>query len=133
MGSCEAMTIDTVRLVATIRAIAKEFARFGTPPLRDNTFRWDGSKYAPAHEFAKVPWDHYASLNAARLSTVADLIEAQGLPLSSRQIEYLRSTFFGGMGSVSDAFLDPRVLGEKAETANERIQALLRELSAILH
>jgi len=62
---------------------------------------WNGTSYVKNEAKAREP-DPYALAWWMALRTIADLIEAQDSPLSTKQIAYLSNVLFGGMGSLND-------------------------------
>jgi hypothetical protein len=62
---------------------------------------WDGTAYVKSDGKTRT-LDPYALAWWTALRTIAELIEAQDSPVSSKQIAYLKSTLFGGMGSLND-------------------------------
>ena len=104
---------------AQLRAMAAELKPLAMSGNSDS-LTWDGSKYVKAGE-AKSP-DPYALAWQSQLNAIAELIEAQESPLTSRQIAYLNRLLFGGMGSFQDLFFDSRSLGSVADDTNRRLE-----------
>ena len=81
--------------------------------------------------------DPYALAWHASLTTIAAMIQEQDSPLSVRQVEYLRRTLFGGMGSFNDFWIDEKQFGEPARRANtllgEKHTALFELFRCLAH
>lgn len=104
----------------------KPFIRRAEPsPSPRNTPIWGGSS-------PQQPVDCYALAWWSGLADMAGLMEAQDSDLSPKQIEYLKRTLFGGMGSFSDFYLDRRDHGEPADMANQRLKEKRSKVFAVL-
>jgi hypothetical protein len=113
-------------LLEDLAAILEPFAR--TASIGSRT--WDGHEYAPVTEPHEP--DPSAVVRCVTLRTVASLLESQP-SISPEQYTYLKSAWFGGMGSVLNDFsLDTRRHGKPAEVANQRFRALCTELYSCL-
>lgn len=110
--------MDKNKLVTHLRTTADELQ-----PLTQGSVPgaaiWDGEKYVRGE--TKNP-DPYALAWWSTLRAIAAMVEAQECALSSDQIAYLKSTFFGGMGSLSD--LAPSMTQEQTERFNRRRNSL---------
>ena len=85
---------------------------------------WDGTSYVKG----KAERPHASALAWwSILSTIADLIEAQDSPISSKQISYLSRILFGGMGSLNDLSVDSKEVAN-ANEINERLNEVRRHL-----
>lgn len=63
---------------------------------------WNGSSYVKNEVSEGKGPDPYALTWWTTLLTIASLLEAQDAPLSSKQLTYLESMLFRGMGSLND-------------------------------
>ena len=66
--------------------------------------------------------DPYALCWWGILSTIAELLEAQESPISDKQLDYIKKALFGGMGSLTDLWFDPGILGSNAELINNQLK-----------
>ena len=90
-----------------------------THDVSSNTLVWNGSEYAKSGEEKKP--DPYALAWWVMLTTLAAFIEAQESPLSAKQIDFLRSHLFGGMGSLNDLSFASQSVGEIADSINNEL------------
>jgi hypothetical protein len=110
-----------------LRATANEFT-----PLTQSTaagaLTWNGTEYVKSEE--SKSFDPYALSWQTVLGVIADLLEAQEAPLSENQTKYLERLLFGGMGSLSDLFFDPKSRGDLARIVNGRLEKQRQALYA---
>lgn len=85
---------------------------------------WNGNAYVKNDGKAADTLDPYALAWWTALRTIAELIEAQDSPPSSKQIAYLQRVLFGGMGSLNDLSF------RNADAINIRLQRKRGELFA---
>lgn len=111
--------------IAQLRTTAKELAPL-TESAAAGALIWNGTEYAKSNK-SKSP-DPYALSWQTTLVAIAELLEAQELPLTAKQINYLQILLFGGMGSLNDLFFDPRSMGDIAKTVNDRLDKQRRAL-----
>jgi len=71
-----------------------------TVEISGSSLVWNGTEYAESKSRHSNP---SASRWQQTLVVIANLLEAQKCEISRTQLNYLRSTLFGGMGSLSDA------------------------------
>jgi hypothetical protein len=76
--------------------------------------------------------DHSAVAWWSSLTSIAEMIDRQRWPLTKPQLEYLRSTLFGGMGSFQDWSLEQQSYGSDATNTNKRLEKLRSELFRLL-
>lgn len=81
---------------------------------------WNGVEYARNKESREG--NPGASAWWAILITMAELLEAQECPLSTRQTKYIRETLFGGMGSLNDLRFDDKQLPAGASQINKQLE-----------
>ena len=101
-----------------------------TESAMPGSLNWNGSTYAKSAEEKKP--EPYALAWWSILTTVAELIEGQETPLSTKQIDYLNSLLFGGMGSFNDVSFDPNSVGQIAKDINDRLEKQRSALYDIL-
>jgi hypothetical protein len=77
-----------------------------------------------------LPFDPYAAMWWATLTTMAEMLRGQDGLISDRQRRFIGRGLFGGMGSLNDFWLDERQLGSAAKDANERLDQLRSQLFA---
>src|SRR5262245_40965697 len=111
--------MDKTTLARYLRAVAKDLEPL-TRVARAGGLSWDGCEYTRASS-DKQP-DPYALAWWSMLNAVADMIDYQDGELSSRQISYLKSELFGGMGSLNDLWFDERRLGRSAKEVNDNLK-----------
>ena len=91
-----------------------------TAQVRDVPGMWNQAQYAAAVQgMCKF------------LERNAELLERSSDPLPTRKRDELSGQLFGGMGSLSDFYLDERVLGARAKVTNERLRTLIGELYSV--
>ncbi|MGA3163629.1 MAG: hypothetical protein ABSD77_05455 [Verrucomicrobiota bacterium] len=113
--------------IKQLRATAAELKPL-TESATSGGLTWNGTEYAKSSESKKI--DPYALAWWFSLNTIAELIEAQESPLTTKQIAYLNNFLFGGMGSLNDLCFDVKVLGVIANTVNERLSQRRQTLFA---
>ena len=116
--------METKKIVSYLRELQTElepFTKSSSPGARV----WDGSEYVKTES---RPVDAFALAWWTALGVAADLIEAQGSPVSDGQIEYIQKMFCGGMGSFTDYKIDTKAWGQKAKVANENIDQIRAKL-----
>ncbi len=97
--------------------VLQPFTRMGQP----GSLVYDGTRYAPAT--ASQSPDPYVLAWWSSIQTTVALLD--GLDsLTARQLDYLRSSFCGGMGSFNDFSLDVSQWGNDAEAANARLSSI---------
>jgi hypothetical protein len=111
--------MDKRTLARYLRAVAKDLEPL-TRAASAGGLSWDGYEYAKS-DSDKQP-DPYALAWWSMLNAVAEMIDYQDGELSSRQISYLQSELFGGMGSLNDLWFDERRLGRSAKEVNENLK-----------
>jgi hypothetical protein len=121
--------VKTAQFIKQLRDTATELKPL-TQSASPNSATWDGMNYVKGEERAPDP---YALAWWSILCTIADLLEAQEPPLSPKQIEYLRSVLFGGMGSLNDLWLkDAAKINQRLEESRHRLwpsfEDVIREL-----
>jgi hypothetical protein len=121
--------MNKTEFVKQLRETAAEIKPL-TEAVAPGAVVWNGTEYVKGEP--KEP-DPYALSWWSILLTIADLIEAQESPLSSKQIEYIERTLFGGMGSLNDLHFDPKTVGARAEIVNERLDQKRHVLFATFH
>ena len=85
---------------------------------------YDGTRYAPA---APQTPDPYALAWWSSIQTAVALLD--GLEsLTTRQLDYLRTSFCGGMGSFTDFSLEASRWGDDAVSTNARLSAIRSSL-----
>ena len=117
--------MNNVKIVAQLRRIVDQLEPFLELP------RMAGGTSEEADRPASSPTSEQLEFVGSwhrLLTEFADTIEKSGRHLSEKQQAKIRGTLFGGMGSLSDFWLDPRVFGIRARSANDRIQKLRSEL-----
>ena len=112
------------RFIAVLRSIADELKPF-IESSSSGSLSWNGTAYVKGKDKSPEP---YALAWWSTLCTIADLLEAQESTLSAKQYDYLKRVLFGGMGSLNDFWLNKEVLGEEAESANNRIKGKTTQL-----
>jgi hypothetical protein len=115
--------MTTLTFIENLRKIAEVLKPFIRPP-QQGALVWNGTSYVPS----TAAFDPFALGWWGTLTTVADLVEAQGIPVTAAQREYLGKLFFGGMGSLNDFMLDAKTLGEPAREANAKLNDARTEL-----
>jgi hypothetical protein len=128
-GSSRIRSVKTAQFVKQLRDTATELQPL-THSASPNSATWDGMNYVKGEERGPDP---YALAWWSILCTIADLLEAQEAPLSPKQIEYLRSVLFGGMGSLNDLWLkDADKINQRLEESRHRLwlsfEDVIREL-----
>ena len=96
---------------------------------RRGSLHWNGSEYAPVSE-DKDP-DPYALAWWSTLCTISALLSSQS-SLTPQQYSYIERELFGGMGSLTDFWLDEKHGGKKARAANEQLNKIRNELCLAL-
>lgn len=120
------MTSELQALLSTFRSIAAGLRRWASQSS-PGALIWDGTAYVPSSPERTVGlWDPYAALWCSKIETIVELLERQSCEPTAAQVAYLRSTFFGGMGSFQDFVLAPERNSREAEETNSRL-AVLRE------
>ena len=109
--------MNKVEFIKQLRATAEELRPL-TLASTSGSMTWNGTEYIKCEE--KRP-DSYALAWWSTLVAIAELIEAQGTPLSINQIDYLDRLLFGGMGSLNDLYFDPKSIGASANLINKRL------------
>jgi hypothetical protein len=80
---------------------------------------WNGSEYENSGVRSNDP---HALMWYAKLNALAAILVAQESDLSPGQIEYLKQTMSGGVGSLADYYVDTRTYGKQGETANKALE-----------
>lgn len=111
-------------LVEKLRRTADILQPFTRPP-RPGALVWNGTAYVPSSDGS---FDPYALSWWGILTTAADLIDAQGHPISTAQRDYLERMLFGGMGSLSDFMLNVSRFGEGAREVNAQLDRARKDL-----
>ena len=75
-----------------------------------------------------MAWWRDRPFHGITLIAIAELLEAQESPISGRQLDYLRRTLFGGMGSLNDLYFDSKAFGGPADFVNSSLEPRRREL-----
>ena len=96
-----------------------------TDSVQPGSLVYDGTRYAPATAF-QTP-DPYALAWRASIQTTVALLDGSE-SLTARQLDYLRSSFCGGMGSFQDFSLDASRWGSAADAANARLSTIRSSL-----
>jgi hypothetical protein len=109
--------MNKAEFIKQLRSTAEELKPL-TLSISPGAAAWDGKSYVKG--VAKAP-DPYALAWWSILGTIADLVEAQESPLSSKQIAYLNRVLFGGMGSLNDLSFDAKAFDNVANAINERL------------
>ena len=109
--------MERIAIIQGIRSMADELTPF-TQTVRSSSRVWDGTAYVKSEPRQDDP---YALAWWHSLTRIADLLYLQEAELSAKQVEYLRSTLFGGMGSFADYCIDVNRGGDAAEAANQRL------------
>jgi hypothetical protein len=120
------MNMNTAEFLKELRATA-EVLKPLTQTTSPNALSWDGGRYSKgtvktADTGALVWW--------AILSTIAELVEAQEIPLSAKQIEYLRQLMFGGMGTLNDLSVSARDINKLLDERRDKLFVSFKSLSA---
>jgi hypothetical protein len=121
--------MDKTTLAKHLRAVAKDLEPL-TRAARLSGLSWDGCEYTRASS-DKEP-DPYALAWWSMLNAVADMVDYQDGDLSSRQISYLQSELFGGMGGLNDLSFDESLLGQSAKKINDNLKFSREALFGIL-
>jgi hypothetical protein len=87
---------------------------------------WNGKEYAPTG--VERVADANATMWWGSLRTMAGLLRAQNSPLSTEQIELIRRSLFGGMGSLADLRFGERRTHGLPKDTNARLDAALKKL-----
>jgi hypothetical protein len=90
--------MNTAKFVQQLRSIAEDLKPL-TLSVSSGAATWDGTKYVKTDTRAADP---VALVWQSLLTNIAELVEAQGSPLTPRQRDYLKSLLFGAMGSLND-------------------------------
>jgi len=90
-----------------------------------NSSVYDGTSYA-AVAATETP-DPYALAWWSSIQTTIGLLN-EVTSLTNKQLDYLLSTFCGGMGSFNDFWLDVSRWGQAAETANAQLDMIRSSL-----
>lgn len=113
------------RFIKELRATAVELKPL-TEATSPGDLVWNGTEYAKTSE-SRTPHP-YALCWWGMLGAIAELLEGQESPITSKQTDYLQGLLFGGMGSLNDLFFDPQANGETAKTVNDRLDKQRRIL-----
>jgi hypothetical protein len=94
--------------------------------------RWNGTEYKKVERAEEERHlNPYALAWWSRLNTIADLLELQETSPTPGQQEYIKRILFGGMGSLTDFFIDPHTHRNNANV-NRTLKAKLGELFEVL-
>jgi hypothetical protein len=85
---------------------------------------WNGAEYALPEKLQEL--DPHALMWFGTLTTIASLLERGG-EVTDSQLQYLRDIFRGGMGTLSDFWLDTGRWGRAAEEANYKLHEIASE------
>jgi|ERR1700683_764870 len=110
--------MNTTEFIKQLRATAEELKPL-TQSALPGASTWDGKSYVKGE--GKEP-DPNALAWWSILNTIADLVEAQDAPLSTKQKAYLNRVLFGGMGSLNDLYF--KAGGAINERLNEKRRSL---------
>ena len=111
------------KIIALLNQAAEVLQPF-TRSVQPGSLVYDGTRYAPAPP--QTP-DPYALAWWSSIQTVVALLDGSE-SLTARQLDYLHSSFCGGMGSFSDFTLDTSHPGSDAEAANARLSSIRSSL-----
>ena len=114
--------IEFVQLLRATAAALTPLTESGT----SGAAIWDGQH--DVEQGAKRSLEPYALAWWSTLIAIAELLEAQESPISGRQLDYLRRTLFGGMGSLNDLYFDSKAFGGPADFVNSSLEPRRREL-----
>lgn len=114
--------MDKQVFITGLRELAQELEPF-INEIEPGQRIWNGTTWAVTDETKRA--DKYAVAWHSTLSTAADLLNLQDSSISAAQKEYFRKSLFGGMGSFQDFYVDKKVYGEEAETANKNLDLKL--------
>lgn len=120
--------MNKIELVQQLRATAAALKPL-TESVPSGAAKWDGTEYVSGAERRPDP---YALSWWSMLSAMASLMEAQDGPISEAQLDYLKTTLLGGMGSLNDLYFDTGTLGAIADSVNAALDKRRRELHAAL-
>lgn len=120
------MNMNKTEFIKQLRATAEELSPL-TQTVAPGAMAWNGAEYSKGEK--RNP-DPYALAWWSSLIAIAELIEAQETPLSTKQRAYLDRLLFGGMGSLNDLSFDQRLLGASADIVNKRLDEKRRTLFA---
>lgn len=118
--------MNKTEFIKQLRATAEELTPL-TQSVAPGAMTWNGREYAKSGE--RKP-DPYALAWWSSLIAIAELIEAQETPLSTKQLAYLDRLLFGGMGSLNDLSFDQESSGVSADLVNKRLDEKRRTLFA---
>ena len=121
--------MNKTEFVNQLRAIAEVLTPL-TQAVAPGAMVWNGTEYAKAEERKPNP---YALAWWSSLTAIAELIEAQETPLSTKQLSYLDRFLFGGMGSLNDLSFDLKSSGVSADLVNKRLHERRPTLFASFH
>jgi hypothetical protein len=118
--------MNKIEFVATLRATASELQPL-TKAITPGGAIWNGATYVK-HTGPEIKPDPTALAWWSVLTAIAELLEAQDTPLSTKQLSYLDRLLFGGMGSLNDLWFDPETAGNRAHVINEALNEKRRAL-----
>lgn len=98
--------------IEQLRATAAELKPL-TESISPGQRIWNGREYVKSDELKKL--DPYALAWWFTLIAIAELVEGQESPLTSKQINYLDGLLFGGMGSFNDMNFDSKNINQRKE------------------
>jgi hypothetical protein len=90
--------MNTLKFIQQLRLIAEEPKPL-TLSASSSAATWDGTRYAKGGATSADP---VALVWWSILTAIAELVEGQESPLTTKQMEYLMRLLFGGMGSLND-------------------------------
>lgn len=118
------MTVKKPEFVAQLRSIISELTPFNGDVFDHDTRKGKGL----VKRSARKECSGYVASWCNTLEKFAHLVENQKEPLTERQVDLIGSNLFRGMGSFADFWLDERVFGAEASSANERIRVRMQKL-----
>lgn len=90
--------MNVLKFIHQLRSIAEELKPL-TLSASSSAATWDGTRYAKTGAKSAEPM---ALVWRSVLTAIAELVEGQESPLTTKQLEYLKRLLFGGMGSLND-------------------------------